>query len=113
VDAEVASVAASVGLAEALLCGVTTVADHHLTWPSGADSVAIASATADAATALGARLVFVRGSARDDPQAAAASADAIATALADRTNDGMLQLAVGPAGVHSDSRETFELLGEV
>jgi cytosine/adenosine deaminase-related metal-dependent hydrolase len=25
----------------------------------------------------------------------------------------MLQLAVGPAGVHSDSRETFELLGEV
>jgi 8-oxoguanine deaminase len=25
----------------------------------------------------------------------------------------MLQLAVGPAGVHSDSRETFELLGDV
>ncbi|MDH6181550.1 8-oxoguanine deaminase [Microbacteriaceae bacterium SG_E_30_P1] len=113
VDAELASVAASVGLAEALLCGVTTVADHHLTWPSGADTVAIATATADAARALGARLVFVRGSARDDPQEAAASADAIATALAPRTADGMLQLAVGPAGVHSDSRETFELLAEV
>ena len=27
------------GLAEALLCGVTTVADHHLTWPAGADTV--------------------------------------------------------------------------
>ncbi|NYF11391.1 cytosine/adenosine deaminase-related metal-dependent hydrolase [Leifsonia sp. AK011] len=113
VDAELASVAASVGLAEALLSGVTTVADHHLTWPSGADTVAIATATADAAASLGARLVFVRGSARDDPQEAAASADAIATALAPRTLDGMLQLAVGPAGVHSDSRETFELLGEV
>ena len=26
--------AAAAGLAEALLCGVTTVADHHLTWPA-------------------------------------------------------------------------------
>lgn len=116
VDPELASLAAAVGVAEGLLSGVTTVADHHLTWPAGllpADTVAIATATADAALALGGRLVFVRGSARDDPQEAAASADAIATALAPRTIDGMLQLAVGPAGVHSDSRETFELLGEV
>ncbi len=113
VDAELASVAARVGIAEGLLCGVTTVADHHLTWPSGADTVAIATATADAAQALGGRLVFVRGSARDDPQEAAASAEAIVQALLPRTLDGMLQLAVGPAGVHSDSRETFELLGEV
>jgi cytosine/adenosine deaminase-related metal-dependent hydrolase len=113
VDAELASVAASVGLAEALLSGVTTVADHHLTWPSGADTVSIATATADAAEALGARLVFVRGTARDDPQEAALSAEAIVEALKPRTTDGMLQLAVGPAGVHSDSRETFELLGEV
>ena len=111
VDAELASAAASVGVAEGLLCGVTTVADHHLTWPSGADTVSIARATADAARALGGRLVFVRGSARDDPQEAAASAEAIAGAL--NTDDGMLQLAVGPAGVHSDSRETFELLAEV
>ncbi len=150
VDAELASVAASVGVAEGLLSGVTTVADHHLTWPSGADTVSIARATAGAARALGGRLVFVRGSARDDPQEAAASAEAIATALLGTgsggtpllaefagsahasasgwaepansthgresrgvTSDGMLQLAVGPAGVHSDSRETFELLGEV
>lgn len=135
VDAELASAAASVGLAEGLLCGVTTVADHHLTWPSEADTVSIARATADAARALGGRLVFVRGAARDDPQEAAASAAAIAEALlaelpqpagagrgeaAERgnstrgvTSDGMLQLAVGPAGVHSDPRETFELLGEV
>lgn len=113
VDAELASVAASVGLAEALLSGVTTVADHHLTWPSGADTVAIATATADAAQGLGARLVFVRGTARDDPEEAALSAEAIITALEPRTLDGMLQLAVGPAGVHSDSRETFELLGQV
>lgn len=117
VDADLASAAASVGLAESLLNGVTTVADHHLTWPAGADrardTVAIATATADAASALGARLVFVRGSARDDPQEAAVSAEAIITALLPRTVDGMLQLAVGPAGVHSDSRETFELLAQV
>jgi cytosine/adenosine deaminase-related metal-dependent hydrolase len=113
VDAELASVAAAVGMAEALLNGVTTVADHHLTWPSGVDTVAIARATADAARELGGRLVFVRGSARDDPQEAATSATAIIEALAPQTADGMLQLAVGPAGVHSDSRETFELLAEV
>ncbi|MET0806760.1 MAG: amidohydrolase family protein [Lacisediminihabitans sp.] len=118
VDAELAHAAASVGLAEALLSGVTTVADHHLTWPAGADSVAIATATTDAARTLGARLAFVRGSARDDPQEAAASAAAIVETLLPGTlggvsDDGMLQLAVGPAGVHSDSRETFELLGEV
>lgn len=113
VDAELAAAAASVGIAEGLLFGVTTVADHHLTWPSGADTVAIATATADAARTLGGRLVFVRGAARDDPQEAAASAEAIVESLLPRTADGMLQLAVGPAGVHSDPRETFELLGEV
>jgi len=118
VDPELTGLAARAGLAEALLCGVTTVADHHLTWPSGADTVGMARAAADAAAALGARLVFVRGAARDDPQEAAASAEAIVAALVpDRpggiSDDGMLQVAVGPAGVHSDPRETFELLGEV
>lgn len=123
VDAELAHAAASVGVAEGLLSGVTTIADHHLSWPTGADTVAIARASADAARALGGRLVFVRGSAGDDPQAAAASATAIVEELlpgassspAGRgvSDDGMLQLAVGPAGVHSDSRETFELLGQV
>lgn len=119
VDAELARAAASVGVAEGLLAGVTTVADHHLTWPAGADSLALATATADAAEELGGRLVFVRGAARDDPQEAAASAEAIASAwLSDSdvsgvTSGGMLQLAVGPAGVHSDPPETFALLGEV
>jgi cytosine/adenosine deaminase-related metal-dependent hydrolase len=111
VDAELAHAAASAGLAEALLCGVTTVADHHLTWPaSTGDGVGVARAVAAATTELGARLVFVRGSARDDPQAAAASADAIATALAGADR---IQVAVGPAGVHSDAPETFTLLAEV
>ena len=133
VDAGLAHAAASIGVAEGLLCGVTTVADHHLTWPSGrgtsgratsgsatsdrdlrsSDTVAIATATADAARELGGRLVFVRGAARDDPQEAAASAESIVHALLPRTADGMLQLAVGPAGVHSDGRETFQLLAEV
>ncbi|MDQ1138222.1 cytosine/adenosine deaminase-related metal-dependent hydrolase [Microbacterium sp. SORGH_AS 1204] len=118
VDAELTGLAARAGLAEALLSGVTTVADHHLTWPSGADTVGMARAAADAAATLGARLVFVRGAARDDPQEAAASADAIVRALLPGihggvSDDGMLQIAVGPAGVHSDPRATFELLGEV
>lgn len=118
VDPELTSLAARAGLAEALLNGVTTVADHHLTWPNGADTVGMARAAAGAASDLGARLAFVRGAARDDPQEAAISAEAIVSALVpDRfggvSADGMLQVAVGPAGVHSDPRETFELLGEV
>ncbi len=118
IDAELCHAAASVGLAESLLSGVTTVADHHLTWPAGCDSVAMARATVAAARELGARLVFVRGSARDDPEAAAVSAEAIAGDLVPGrpggiTADGMLQLAVGPAGVHSDAAETFRLLGEL
>jgi len=118
IDPDLCHTAAAAGLAEALLSGVTTVADHHLTWPSGADTVGMAEATVAAARELGARLVFVRGTARDDPQEAALSAEAIAAALVPGrvggiSDDGMLQLAVGPAGVHSDSPETFRLLGEV
>jgi 8-oxoguanine deaminase len=118
VDPELCSLAAGVAIAEGLLAGVTTVADHHLTWPAGADTVAMARASADAAAALGGRLVLVRGSARDDPEQAALSAQAIAEALLDGrfggvSADGMIQVAVGPAGVHSDGRETFRLLGDV
>jgi len=140
VDPELVGAAAAVGLAEALLSGVTTVADHHLTWPAGVDPVGLAAATATAARRLGARLVLVRGTAGDDPQDAATSVDAVVAALLpagpallpaepallpagpDRpaagratggvSSDGMLQLAVGPAGVHSDGRETFALLAE-
>ncbi|KJC63789.1 amidohydrolase family protein [Agreia bicolorata] len=118
IDPELAHTAALVGVAEGLLCGVTTVADHHLTWPEGSDDVGIARATASASAELGGRLVFVRGSARDDPEEAALSAERIVGALvphgeAGISNDGMLQLAVGPAGVHSDSEQTFRLLAEV
>lgn len=216
VDEELVYLAARVGMAEALLCGVTTVADHHLTWPATHTpeaTVALARATERATRELGGRLVFVRGSAGDDPETAAHSTDLIAEALAptgagggvpaptgtaafgpigvgtqahaptggngagstptgvggealepagaggaalgptgagadtfgptgvgtetltptevgtrahapnrvDREGfvpggvsaDGMVQVAVGPAGVHSDSAETFRLLGEV
>jgi cytosine/adenosine deaminase-related metal-dependent hydrolase len=122
IDPESAGVAARAGVAEGLLSGVTTIADHHLNWPAGADTattVEIAEAVAAAARGLGGRLAFVRGSARDDPEQAAASADAIAAALLPPeashgvTADGMLQVAVGPAGVHSDGEATFRLLAEV
>jgi cytosine/adenosine deaminase-related metal-dependent hydrolase len=121
IDPELAAAAARVGIAEGMLSGVTLIADHHLTWPAGLSpegSVEIARATSDAAASLSGRLVFVRGSARDDPDEAAASADAIAAALVGDTvdgvsEDGWLQVAVGPAGVHSDSRETFDALAEV
>ncbi|MFT4229799.1 MAG: amidohydrolase family protein [Microbacterium sp.] len=126
IDATLVGATAAAGLAESLLCGVTTVADHQLNWPAPTasadpigDTVAIARAVHESARELGARLVFVRGSARDDPAIAAASADAIVRDLLGEahaggtTGDGMLQVAVGPAGVHSDSAETFVALGDV
>ncbi|MCW2985531.1 MAG: cytosine deaminase, partial [Conexibacter sp.] len=61
VDPELCGTAAAVGLAESLLDGVTTVADHHLTWPAGGDHLGMAEAVMGAARSLGARLVFVRG----------------------------------------------------
>lgn len=121
-DPELYGLAAAAGAAEGLLSGVTTIADHHLNWPSGVstdDTVALAAATVDGVRGLGGRLVFVRGSARDDPERAAASADAIATCLLHERAvggvdpDGGLQFAVGPAGVHSDGEATFRALGEV
>ncbi|MDM7883500.1 amidohydrolase family protein [Curtobacterium sp. RHCKG23] len=121
-DPELYGLAASAGAAEGLLSGVTTIADHHLNWPADAttdDTVALAAATVDAVRGLGGRLVFVRGSARDDADRAAASADAIATGLLHERAaggvdpDGGLQVAVGPAGVHSDGEATFRALGEV
>lgn len=111
VDAELCRAAARVGLAEALLSGVTTVADHHLFWPAGDDGVDLASATAAAARDLGGRLVLVRGTAGDDPYDAATSADAIAAAL-DGVS-GTVTVAVGPAGIHRDRPETFAALAEV
>lgn len=111
VDPELCGAAASAGLAEALLCGVTTVADHHLTWPAGADHAGMAAAVVAAAGELGARLVFVRGTAGDEPDVAAAAAEALVGLLP--APGGLVSLAVGPAGVHSDGRATFDALREV
>lgn len=89
IDPELAHASALVGIAEGLLNGVTTVADHHLTWPADSDDVGIATATVQAAERLGGRLVFVCGSARDDPEAAAASAEDIVAALLGKTHGGI------------------------
>ncbi len=118
VDDELVELSARVALAESLLCGVTTVADHHLTWPAGADPMQIAGAAYAGAQALGSRLAFVRGTAGDDPDAAAASVEAIHAAhlpgaSGGTTADGMRQLAVGPSGVHADGPATFAALGDV
>lgn len=116
---ELCAAAAGVGLAEGLLNGVTTVADHQLNWPpdpAPQATVEIATAIVQQSRSLGSRLVFVRGSARDDPKNAARSAVAITEALVPQgglCTDGMLQIAVGPAGAHSDTEETFRLMGEV
>ncbi|MET3862196.1 8-oxoguanine deaminase [Dietzia sp. 2505] len=118
VDPDLVWLAARVALAESLLCGVTTVADHHLTWPPGVDPVQVAGAAFDAAGDVGARLAFVRGTAGCDPYAAAASvaevhAAHLPGARSGVTGDGMRQLAVGPSGIHADGPATFAALGEV
>lgn len=110
-DPKLVAAAAAVGIAEGLLCGVTTVADHHLTWPSGADSGAIADAAVETAGDLGCRFVFVRGCSGGDPDEVTQSVEDLAARYSDA--DPMLQIAVGPAGVHSDGKEMFEALAEV
>jgi 8-oxoguanine deaminase len=125
VDPELCAAAAAVGIAESLLCGVTTIADHHLSWPAAAaaaagrgepaafDDIAIVEAVAGAARELGARLVFVRGTAGDDPDVAASSVEALVGRFGARSADGRFALAVGPAGVHSDGPQMFAALREV
>ncbi len=113
VDPALTQAAARVGVAEGLLAGVTTVADHHLTWPEDVDPLEIADATISAAHDLGGRLVFVRGTAGDDARLAASSTAAMAERWGAVGADGMVQIATGPAGVHSDEEGTFLALGEV
>ena len=113
VDPELTAAAAAVGVAEGLLAGVTTVADHHLTWPLDQDPTELAAATIAAAADLGSRLVFVRGTAGDDPETAAISTEDLVDCYGPGKPHGMLQIACGPAGVHSDGPETFAALADV
>ncbi|HEV8297627.1 MAG TPA: amidohydrolase family protein [Acidimicrobiales bacterium] len=110
IDGPLASAAAAVGLAESLLCGVTTVADHHLNWPDSTDAcIEVAEATISQALELGARLVFVRGTAGDDPHRAVATVEHLHRAH----NGGRVSIGVGPSGVHADGPETFAALADV
>ena len=112
VDPDLAAAAAAVGIAEGLLAGVTTVADHHFTWPKGVAPLDMVEATVDAAAGLGARLVFGYGSAGDSPRAVASGLESVMGICPALSADGMLQIACGPAGVHSDGPETFEVFAE-
>lgn len=112
VDPELASAAAAVGVAEGLLAGVTTVADHHFTWPPGTPPLDLVEATVEAARQLAARLVFAYGSAGNTPRDVASGLESVMGRYPGLSSDGMLQMACGPAGVHSDGPETFEVFAE-
>jgi cytosine/adenosine deaminase-related metal-dependent hydrolase len=112
VDPELAFAAASVGVAEGLLAGVTTVADHHFTWPDGIPPLELVETTAQAARQLSARLVFAYGSAGNTPGTISAGLESVMSRFPALSSDGMLQMACGPAGVHSDSQESFEVFTE-
>ncbi len=113
VDPPLVEAAAAVAAAESLLSGVTTVADHHLTWPETINPNELADAAILGAGKTGVRLVFVRGTAGDDPKKAAENIAYLASLPGAGKPHGDLQIACGPAGVHSDSRKTFDILGEV
>ena len=114
VDAELAAPRRPPALAEALLCGVTTVADHHLTWPPG-DGVDLATAPsptrrpswAPAWCSCGAAPATTRSRRR-------ASAEAIASPAHGGDDDGH-GAGRGRArrACTATARETFALLGEV
>ncbi len=112
VDPDLAAAAAAVGAAEGLLAGVTTVADHHFTWPKGVAPLDLVEATVETVRRLGARLVFGYGSAGDSPKAVASGLESVMGRYPALSPDGMLQMACGPAGVHSDSSETFAVFAQ-
>ncbi len=112
VDPALGAAAAAVGVAEGLLAGVTTVADHHFTWPAGENPLEMVNTTVAAARRLGGRLVFGYGSAGDPPQAVASGLESVMDHYPAHSPDGMLQMTCGPAGVHSDGPETFTIFSE-
>ena len=112
VDPDLAAAAAAVGVAEGLLAGVTTVADHHFTWPEGIAPADLVDATVGETHRLGARLVFGYGSAGNSPSQIARGMEAVMERYPPLSPDGMLQIACGPAGVHSDGPQTFAVFAE-
>lgn len=133
IDPPLVAAAAAVGLAESLLCGVTTVADHHLSWPPASQPAAnqppgsrpaasrptanqpadsrppdIAAAAIETARDMGCRFVFVHGTACGEPDEMVAYLQESLDRFGAQSPDGMFQLAVGPAGIHSDDQASFE-----
>ena len=107
-------VAAPAGLAEALLCGVTTVADHHLTWPAGGDtsgSLGRSRRRPSARRAPGVRARVARDDPRRRPHRPTHGRGAGARLAGRGPTDGAGRRR---AGRRAQRRaETFRLLGEV
>ncbi len=122
IDPPLVAAAAAVGLAESLLCGVTTVADHHLSWPAVSQPTAsqssnrpasshppsIAAAAIETARDMNCRFVFVHGTACGEPDEMVAHLQETLDRFGAQSPDGMFQLAVGPAGIHSDNQTSFK-----
>jgi len=113
VDPPFVAAAAAVAIAESLLNGVTTVADHHLTWPPNVSPTEIASAAIETARDMGIRFVFAHGTACGEPEEVASYLETLASRYKSESSDGMFQLAVGPAGIHSDNQAMFETMSAV
>ena len=93
ISPELMRAAASVGVAEGLLFGVTTVADHHLSWPAGLPagaSVALARATAEAA--------------REGTSVYGRTREAAGYDFAERSGKLDAQREIGPDGVRSNAQ---------
>ena len=116
IDAELRARRRAAGLAEGLLCGVTTVADHHLTWPARPTHGRRSRGPwPTAAASSGRGCVFVRGQRARRPRAGRRVGRRGRGLGPGRGRaDGMVQVAVGPAGVHSDgARDVRGCCGEV
>ncbi|MBA2359087.1 MAG: amidohydrolase family protein, partial [Actinobacteria bacterium] len=125
IDAETEYAAARTGLAELALSGCTTVFDHHYVFPRGREG--LVEAEVQAARELGVRIVASRGSMDlgasqgglppdelvEDPDAALADTERLASALHEPGAGALVQIAVAPCSPFSVTRELMTRSAEL